>query len=119
MSPSCVTTDSCSPQAQTWHASWEYSPFQVLHVFFVLSLLITIVRGSSEARCSVGASYYMVLSHVISYCVHHHAKAPSRTLLSSMHRIRAVARQMLNQKLVEADLKDAKSKRDIMSLLIR
>jgi hypothetical protein len=36
-----------------------------------------------------------------------------------MHRIKAVARQMLNEKLAEADVKDAASKRDIMSLLVR
>ncbi|KAF8528746.1 cytochrome P450 [Gautieria morchelliformis] len=45
--------------------------------------------------------------------------SPSRTLLSAMHRINAVAREMLKEKLAEADVKDAASKRDIMSLLVR
>ena len=36
-----------------------------------------------------------------------------------MHRIRAVSRRILNEKLAEADVKDAESKRDIMSLLVR
>jgi hypothetical protein len=36
-----------------------------------------------------------------------------------MHRIKTVSRRMLDEKLAEADVKDAESKRDIMSLLVR
>ncbi|KIJ40533.1 hypothetical protein M422DRAFT_173588, partial [Sphaerobolus stellatus SS14] len=41
------------------------------------------------------------------------------TLVSSMHRIMAISRQMLDEKLQEADLKDSQTKKDIMSLLVR
>ena len=49
----------------------------------------------------------------------YHYQVPSQTLVSAMHRIRAVSRRILNEKLAEADVKDAESKRDIMSLLVR
>ncbi|KIJ40525.1 hypothetical protein M422DRAFT_256491 [Sphaerobolus stellatus SS14] len=45
--------------------------------------------------------------------------APLATLVSSMNKIMAISRQMLDEKLQEADVKDSQSKKDIMSLLVR
>lgn len=42
-----------------------------------------------------------------------------RTLLLAVECIKAVSRQMLDEKLSEVDIKDSQSKRDIMSLLVR
>lgn len=40
-------------------------------------------------------------------------------MLASMHRIMAVSKEMLNEKLKEIDVKDSETKKDIMSLLVR
>ncbi|KIJ40563.1 hypothetical protein M422DRAFT_32212 [Sphaerobolus stellatus SS14] len=45
--------------------------------------------------------------------------APIAILVSSMNRIMAISRQMLDEKLQEADVKDSQTKKDIMSLLVR